>query len=95
MPAPPAKSPARKSRFKGVPMNNGSFRRSEEARRAAQAAKLKAQQRQNKSLKERAAVLALESTKIENLRALRLARDQAAKADALTPAPSARARTKH
>ena len=75
-------------------MYNGSLRRSEGARRAAQEAKLKAQQRTKKSLQMQAATLAQELTKFENLRALRLARDLAAKNDPETPPTSVKARVK-
>lgn len=49
--------------------------RSEEARREAKSAMLRAKQAQNKLLKERAADLAVKTQKVDNLRALRLAKE--------------------
>jgi hypothetical protein len=55
-------------------MNKSTVLRSEEARRQAHAATLKARQQQNEMLKERAMMFASETKKVENLRALRLAK---------------------
>jgi hypothetical protein len=60
-------------------MNRSASLRSEEARRQAQSATLKAKQAQSEMLKERAEVLAGEAKKIGNLRALRLAKEAQAK----------------
>jgi hypothetical protein len=72
-------------------MNKSVNQRSEEARRQAQSATLKAKQAQSEMLKERAAVLAGEARKIDNLRALRLAKEaatkEAAAIEAATPKP--------
>ncbi|MBL9034802.1 MAG: hypothetical protein JNN33_08565 [Rhodospirillaceae bacterium] len=72
-------------------MNKSVNQRSEEARRQAQSAMLKAKQAQSEMLKERAAVLAGEARKIDNLRALRLAKEaatkEAAAIEAATPKP--------
>ena len=56
-------------------VKNARFQRYEEARRQAMADALEAQERENSILKERAAMFALETRKVENLRALRLARE--------------------
>lgn len=55
-------------------MNKPTSQRSEEARRQAQAALLEAKERQEAMLKERAIMFASETQKVENLRALRLAK---------------------
>lgn len=60
-------------------MNRSVSLRSEEARRQAQSATLKAKQAQSEMLKERAETLAVEAKKIGNLRALRLAKEAATK----------------
>ena len=56
-------------------MNRTTSQRAEEARRVAQAATSRAKQAQNEMLKERAAALAVEAQKINNLRALRMAKE--------------------
>ncbi len=56
-------------------VNNARFQRYEEARRQAMAVALEAKERENSILKERAAMFAIERRKVENLRALRLARE--------------------
>lgn len=58
-------------------MNRSTSLRSEEARRQAHSATLKAKQAQSEMLKERAEVLAVEAKKIDNLRAQRLAKEAA------------------
>ncbi len=58
-------------------MNRSTSLRSEEARRQAHSATLKAKQAQSEMLKERAEVLAVEAKKVDNLRALRLAKEAA------------------
>lgn len=58
-------------------MNRTTSQRAEEARRVAQAATSRAKQAQNEMLKERAAALAVEAQKINNLRALRMAKTSA------------------
>lgn len=74
-------------------MNKPMSQRSEDARRQAQAATLKAKQAQSEMLKERAEVLAGEAKKIDKLRALRLAKEaatkEAAAIEAATPKPVA------
>jgi hypothetical protein len=55
-------------------MNKSTSQRSEEARRQAGAALSEAKRRQNALLRERAMMFASETQKIENLRALRLAK---------------------
>ena len=71
-------------------MNRSTSLRSEEARRQAQSASLRAKQAQSAILKERAAALAVEAQKVGNLRALRLAREAEAKeADAKEAAGAA------
>jgi hypothetical protein len=62
-------------------MNKSAALRSEEARRAAQAAALKSKREPSAALKERAMTFAAETEKIEKLRALRLAKDAAGRAD--------------
>jgi hypothetical protein len=61
-------------------MNRARAFRSEEARRAAEAAALKAKRQQSEALKARAVTFAAEARKIEGLKALRLAKDAAEKA---------------
>lgn len=61
-------------------MNKSTVLRSEEARRQAQAAILKAKQLQSELLHERAVMFASETRKVENLRALRLAKLESGKA---------------
>jgi len=56
-------------------VNNARFQRYEEARRQAMAVALEAKNRESAILKERAAMFASETRKVENLRALRLARE--------------------
>lgn len=63
-------------------MNRTRAFRSEEARRAAEAAALKAKRQQSEALKARAATFAAEARKIEGLKAMRLAKDAAEKAGA-------------
>lgn len=60
-------------------VNHSRFQKAEESRRQAMAVALEAKERENAALQERAASFAKETRKIENLRALRLARDAAAK----------------
>ena len=60
-------------------MDNTRFQRAEEARRQAMANMIEAKQRENDALRERAAVFAVETQKVGNLRALRLAREAADK----------------
>lgn len=55
------------------------LQKSEEARRQAMAIKLEAKEREIAALQERASTFAMETRKVENLRALRLAREAAAK----------------
>ena len=57
-------------------MNNSTVKRSEEARRQAQAAVISARRRQEDLLKERALVRASDVQKVESLRAQRLARGE-------------------
>ena len=61
-------------------MNRTRAFRSEEARRAAEAAALRAKRQQSEALKARAVTFAAEARKIEGLKALRLAKDAAEKA---------------
>lgn len=61
-------------------MNNSRLQKSEEARRQAMAVALEVKQREVAALKERAAMFAVETQKVETLRALRLARDAVVKA---------------
>jgi hypothetical protein len=56
-------------------VNNARFQRYEEARRQALAVALEAKNRESAVLQERAAMFAIETRKVENLRALRLARE--------------------
>ena len=56
-------------------VNNARFQRYEEARRQALVVALEAKIRENAALKERSAMFAIETQKVENLRALRLARE--------------------
>jgi len=56
-------------------MKRPTSQRSEEARREAQSAMLRAKQEQSRLMKERAAALAVQTQKVGNLRALRLARE--------------------
>jgi hypothetical protein len=72
-------------------MNKSTALRSEEARRDAQAAMLKAKQRQSDLLQERATMFASETKKVENLRALRLAKLESGDAT-VAPAPVAKRR---
>jgi uncharacterized membrane protein YbaN (DUF454 family) len=75
-------------------VNNSRLQKSEEARRQARATALEAKERENAMLQERAAMLAVETRKIKNLRALRLTREAAAKVDTSPKsgkAPSTRA----
>ena len=60
-------------------MNSLRSRKAEEARRQAMAIALETKEREIAALQERAAVFATETQKVENLRALRLAREAAAK----------------
>ncbi len=60
-------------------MNRSTVIRSEEARRQAQAAIQKARQQQDELLRDRAMMFASETRKVENLRALRLAKMESAK----------------
>lgn len=73
-------------------MNKSMSLRSEEARRQAHAATVKARQAQSEALKERAELLAVKAEKIDNLRAQRLAREAAAREaaaiEAATPKPA-------
>ena len=55
-------------------MNNSTIKRSEEARRQAQAALIEAKRRQEELLEERASMHASDVQKVESLRAQRLAR---------------------
>lgn len=55
-------------------MNNSTVKRSEEARRRAQAVLVEAKRRQEESLKERDSLRAGDVQKVESLRAQRLAR---------------------
>lgn len=55
------------------------LQRSEEARRQAMAIKLEAKEREVAALQERASMFAMETQKVENLRALRLAQEATAK----------------
>ncbi len=64
-------------------MNKSTGLRSEEARRQAQAALLKAKQQQEAALQERAMMFASETQKIENLRAQRLAKMESDKISGL------------
>ena len=66
-------------------MNNSRLRNSEEARRQAMAVAREAKKRENAALQERAAMFAIETQKVERLRALRLERDAAAKAQPAAP----------
>ena len=61
-------------------MNKSTSQRSEEARRQAQMALNEAKQRQDALLQERALMFASETQKVENLRALRLAKLEADRA---------------
>jgi hypothetical protein len=56
-------------------VNNSRFHKSEEARRQAMTAAHEARERESAALQERAAIFAMETRKVENLRALRLARE--------------------
>ncbi|MEZ5830535.1 MAG: hypothetical protein R3D05_05110 [Dongiaceae bacterium] len=60
-------------------MNKSTSQRAEEARRQAQEALIEARERQNALLHERAMIFASETQKVENLRALRLAKMERAK----------------
>lgn len=62
-------------------VNNSRFQKSEEARRQAMTAALEAKERESAALQERAAVFAMETQKVENLRALRLAREASAESE--------------
>jgi hypothetical protein len=62
-------------------VNNSRFQKSEEARRQAMAIALEAKERENAALQERAQFFAMETQKIENLRALRLEREATAKVE--------------
>ena len=55
--------------------NNARFQKYEEARRQAMAVALEAKEREDAILMERAAMFEIETRKVENLRALRLARE--------------------
>ena len=57
-------------------MNNSTIKRSEEARRQAQAALIEAKRRQEELLEERASMHASDVQKVESLRAQRLARGE-------------------
>jgi hypothetical protein len=57
-------------------MNNSTIKRSEEARRQAQAALIEAKRRQEGLLEERASMHASDVQKVESLRAQRLARGE-------------------
>jgi hypothetical protein len=57
-------------------MNNSTIKRSEEARRQAQAAVIEAKRRQEDLLKERALMHASDVQKVESLRAQRLAKGE-------------------
>jgi len=62
-------------------VNNSRYQKSEEARRQAMAIALEVKERENAALQERTAVFASETQKVENLRALRLEREAAAKVE--------------
>lgn len=72
-------------------MNHSRLHKSEEARRQAMAVALEAKQREDAALQERAVMFAIETQKVETLRALRLARDAVVRARQEPPkAPAAR-----
>ena len=77
-------------------MNNSTVRRSEEARRQAQAVLIEAKRRQEQLLEERASMHASHVQKVESLRAQRLARGElvssAEAASVKRPVPAKRKR---